>query len=193
MAVGIDLELRLEGREQDRVFVSVVLSPSGEDAGALDGVSVQLYSRTKRALSARLLLPIAGKLIQPMVSTVELRALEPIPAGSFVQGTAWKGSEQRDATCPTDPGTAFADHMRGRRRLVPEESDLALAVLVPEERAVFSELYPWVDEPMIPVVPLAELSVVDQEEDDEDDLDALCAELGLDDEAAGWVKELMEE
>ena len=157
----LHFELRLEERQPDRVFVSAVLAPSDPEGAQVDGVSVQIHRRDGTALGKRLLLPISGRLDQPMITTVELRLLGAIPSSARVQGLAWHGTQQVAATCPCDPGTALGTHMRGRRLISLEDGSLEdgdsplLMDLGPDQRAVFTRLYPWISEPMVPPEPTA--------------------------------------
>ncbi|MEQ1502479.1 MAG: hypothetical protein ABMB14_09615 [Myxococcota bacterium] len=190
MALALAFELRLEERGENRVVVSVLLAPTG-DAAVLDGVALQLVSRTGEPLGVQMVLPIAGELTHPMLSTVELRRAEPIPLGSKVVGTAWRGPEQRDATLPTDPFTELEVHMRARRRIVPAVTDAELERLVPEDRALIARDFPWIDEPRM-ITGVAELTVVDHEEPEEI-LDDLVSDLGLDAASEEWLRDLLDE
>lgn len=192
MALSLDFELRLEDRCGDRVVVSVLLAPSGGPA-RIDGVALQLHTRTGEALGVRVLLPISGELHHPMLSTLELRADE-VPLGSRVVGTAWHGAEQREATIPTDPSTGLEVHLRARARVSPAEGDRVLEKPTAEERARLARLYPWIEEPRVPVA-VGELSVVESEEpvDEDEAIDEMVDELGLDEESSDWLKELLAE
>lgn len=192
MALSLDFDLRLEDRKADRVLVSVLLAP--HSSVRIDGVSLQLFSREGEAISARMVLPIAGDLSQPMLSTMELCAIvDDIPQGSRVVGNAWAGTEQREATLPTDPSTEFERHVRALCRIGGAEADddRLLEPLIPEERAILCRDYPWVDEPRIPRA-IGELEVVDNETDEEA-IDHLCDDLGLDQDSADWLKDLLSE
>lgn len=189
MALKLSFELRLEERCGDRVVVSVLLAPSDGKA-VLDGVALQLFGRDGEPIGVRMLLPIAGELHHPMLSTLELKVEGEIPAGARVVGTAWRGAEQREATLPTDPFTELEVHLRARRRLGPVEGDLELERLTPEERARLARDFPWVDEPRLPKA-AGELTVVEHE--GEDLMDELVENLGLDEENAEWLKALLDE
>ena len=191
MAEPISLALHLDERRTDRVFVSVTLQPHSADV-TVGGVSVQLFSRTRVQLGARLLLPIAGHLSQTLRTSVELRVLDALPTGAFVQATAWWPGGQIETTCPTDPGTELRSHMRGEKRIVPSDPDV-LHRLDSAERERVARLFPWVDEPMLPPdTPKAYF-----EPAPEDDPSAYAEELAdhyeLDDESAEWLKDLMAE
>ncbi|MCB9686298.1 MAG: hypothetical protein H6738_15420 [Alphaproteobacteria bacterium] len=186
MALPLKFELRLEDRGGERVLVSALLAPEG-DAVRLDGVALQLHTRTGEPLGIRLLLPISGELRQPMLSTVELRCDE-VPMGAKVVGIAWLGREQREATIPTDPFTELEVHMRGRRRIVTFAEADGIDVLERAERDRIARDFPWIDEPRIPRA-VAELEVVEGD----DEVDQIIDELGLDEESAEWLEELLRE
>lgn len=188
--IDLHFELRLEERMTDRVFVSVVLAPAGQDAAQVDGVAVRMLGREGEPLSTRHVLPISGALSQPMVSTVELRARGDIPPGAQVHGQAWRAEDQVEARCPCDPGTALGVHMRGRKTypLVPERH--ALEPLEPEERAHLAQIFPWVNEPM---VARESAGVLESSESTEEAVDDFCDQFDLGDEDAAFLKELLGE
>ena len=193
MSIPFSLELHLDERCTDRVFVSVTLSPTSDDvAASIGGVSVQMFNRTGQVLGPRLLLPIAGALHQPMRSTVELRAMHGLPTGSRVVATAWWANGQLEATCPTDPWTELGTHMRGARLLTPDD-DEDLEHLTPTERARIAALFPWVDEPMLPPEPPAAFFEPTPEDDPDAFVDGIADQYGLDEESAEWLRELMDE
>jgi len=194
MSLGLDLELRLEEREPHRVFVSVLLAPRDGAEARVDGVALQLQAPDGEAVGPRMLLPIAGAVRSLILSTIELRTLgDELPQGSRVVGTAWREAEQVEVTIPTDPGTAFEAHVRGHQRAASRDVRRYLEPLLADERAVFSALYPWIDEPMVPPEPAGELEVVDHEPDSDEIVDDLAEEIGLDAESAEWLKDLLDE
>lgn len=186
MALPLKFELRLEDRGGERVLVSALLAPDGASV-RLDGVALQIHTRTGEPLGVRLLLPISGELRQPMLSTVELRCDE-VPLGAKVVGTAWLGGEQREAVIPTDPFTELEVHMRGRRRIVAFAETDEIDLLERHERDRMARDFPWIDEPRIPRA-VAELEVVEGA----DEVDQIVDELGLDEESAEWLQELLRE
>lgn len=190
MALVLRFELRLEERCSDRVVVSVLLAPASA-APRIDGVALQLFTRTGDPLGVRMLLPISGELHQAMLSTVELKVQGGIPTGTRVVCTAWCGTEQREASIPTDPFTELEVHMRARRRLGPLAGCDALEPLTSHERALIAKDFPWVEEPRVPVA-AAELSVVESE-DSTDSVDHLVDDLGLDRDDADWLKDLLKD
>jgi hypothetical protein len=141
------------------------------------------------------LLPIAGTLARVMRTTVALEPEDgaPVPLGASVQVVAWHGHEQREATMPTDPMTAFEVHVRGTTQWVLHDDERTLEALWPEERERLAETYPWIDEPRLRPVAKAQLEVVDHEPTREEAVDAFAEEMGLDDESAEWLKDLLDE
>lgn len=191
--LGLEMELRLEQRGADRVVVSVLLAPA-EGTVTVEGVALQLHSAQGDAIGARMLLPIAGTLAQPMLSTVELRTLShDIPQGSRVVGTAWGGPHQLEITLPTDPGTAFEAHVRGHDIVSAHGSSQYLEPLLPDERALFASLFPWIDEPRLPREAAGSLGVVDHEPDNDELVDDFAADMGLDEDSAEWLRDLLDE
>lgn len=195
MALRLRFDLRLQSRQPESVVVSVVLEPLGDPA-QLEGVSLQILGSRGETVSARMVLPISGALAHPMVSTLELRALDDtIPPRCRVVGTAWNAQDTLEASIPTDPFTELQSYVQGLRRvgMDGEAEPLAeLERLAPEERERVAELYPWVEQPRVPKA-TAQLTVVDHEPSDEEALDSLLDELGIDEESADWLKGLMDE
>lgn len=194
MGLDLDVELSLEEHLDDSIIVSVFLSPTG-GATAVDGVALRLRDRHGEGLGPRVLLPISGTLARVMRTTVALETEngEPVPDGASVQVVAWHGHEQREAVMPTDPMTALEVHVRGTTAWVLHDGDRLLEPLLPEERAVWAEHYPWIDEARLPPRAAAELGVVDHEPTQEDEVDAFAEEMGLDAESAEWLKDLLDE
>ena len=144
-----------------------------------------------------MLLPIAGTLGQPILTTVELRALGPIPQGARIVGTAWSGCSKIDVSCPCDPWTALEGHVRGTRRVALKRDLLhRMRVLNAGERAVVAAMFPWIDEPMIPEAAsqrpnMVEAVNVDGEPDDF--VDDICSCYNLDGDDAAFLRELLGE
>ena len=183
--MSVSLDLHLEDRQADRVWVSVRVAPDGEPR-RVDGVALQLCARDGEALGPRLLLPICGCLESPIVTRVELKAAA-IPRDGQVVAIAWWGQEQIEARCPADVGTGLEGHMRGHRQL-PLATRIDVAPLAPDERAVFVRRMPWVAAPMIPFDPRGIEPL-----ESEPTSDQICEELGLDGEDAEWLKDLLDE
>ncbi len=222
MQFELSLENRTEERADDspgtaRVFVNVLLAPAQavwadatppeSDADrpsnrpgvtphpvTVDGVAVMLVGPHGEALSHRLLLPIAGTLHQPMVSTVELRAIDEVPKGSRVVGLAWHNCHQWEASCPADPGTHIEAHVRGRTAYQPRKRPPAQAsvfeALTCDDRAALASAFPWLTpcEPKPPKVVEPELDTATNEE-----IRNFCADLGLDEEDTDWLEALLDE
>lgn len=186
----LTLDLRLEERESDRVRVSVCLSPDGGPQN-VDGVALQLCTREGVCLGPRLLIPIGGQVVGPLTTSAELRSRTAIPDDSQVVAVAWWGSEEVEVTCPSDRGTCLEFHMRGRKR-VPLPDHAVLRRLTKGERATLTALMPWVAEPLVLPDP-TEIEPVDTDETAEEMADEICAELGLDEDNARWLKELLTE
>lgn len=183
----LQFDLSLESRTEDRVFVSVLLAPRGDET-AIDGVAVGLITKTGEPVSNRLLLPIAGQLRQPMVSTVEIRATTELPKGAKVVGVAWKDGEQWEASCPADPGTQLEAHLRGREVLRPR-SDNVLESMLCGERARLAAVFPW----LTPCEP-AEPKVVETEQAaPPEEFRHFCEGLGLDEDDTDWLQDLLAE
>lgn len=190
--MDLDFDLQLTDRQPDRVLVSVLLRPASDEPVAVDGVAVMLTSPDGESLSHRMLLPIAGTLSHPMASTVELRGHAPLPQGTRIVGLAWAGDRQWEVRIPADPGTQMAAHCCGKVTLrVHDDRVFAehFLPLSPEELATLAVAFPW-------LAPCQdELTVVDDTTMDEEDAEfrAYCEELGLCDDDADWLEELMSE
>jgi len=182
--VSLSIDLRLDDREEDRVWVSVSLSPE-EEVHTVDGVTLQLCTRDGECLGPRLLLPISGQLSGPLVTRAELRSLEPIPRNSRVVAVAWWGQEQIEVSCPSDLGTCMAFHVRGITR-VPLPERAAIRDIEPEERDILARHLPWVNEPRV-VADAGHMDPLDTEES----FDEVVDDLGLDEESARWLKDLL--
>lgn len=184
----LNVHLRLEQRQPDRVRVAVLLAPAREPV-RLDGVALGLVDEHGEALSARLLLPVAGLLAQPMESAVELRSHAEIPEGSRIVGTAWTEGGEVELSCPADPCPDLQDHLRGRRAIgtLTRRAGRAhgLDEIEPEERCRLARVFHW-----LAPSPACAPRVV---EDRTSIADEISDELGLDEETARFVRELMEE
>lgn len=186
MPLSLDFSLRLEDRGADRVLVSALLVPT-QGSVRLDGVALQVLDKAGDALGVRMLLPIAGELHHPMLSTVELKCTD-LPAGARVVGTAWQGADAQEAVLPCERFTELEQHVRARRRIAGFAVETDLDVLEGPDRRRLAAVYPWVDEPRVPRI-AGELEVVDEEVDDE--VDRVVDGLGLDEESAEWLKDLL--
>lgn len=181
----MSFDLQLKERLPDRVVVGVLLKPTGDQA-QVDGVAVSLRGPDGERLSNRLMLPIAGTLTQPMLSAVELRACAALIPGARIVGVAWHDGEQWETSIPADPGTSLEAHCRGRHAVKPLE-DEAVRFLRPRpsEWGALQEVFPWLTPSDTP------LAIV--QTDEEVDVRKACADLGLGDEDAAWLEELLAE
>jgi hypothetical protein len=200
VALSLDFELRLEERCEDRVVVSVLLAPRGDRAVHLEGVTLHLERRDGERIGAERVLPIAGDLLHPMLSTIELRADGgDLPNGARIVGIAWDGAEQNEAQLPADPYTELEAHLRARRRICPPVDDppAELERVSHKERACLALLHPWINEPRLPPV-AGTLAVVEHDETDETNgsdhgIDDIVDDLGLDADSTEWLKDLLRE
>lgn len=182
----LNLDLRLDERQRDRVVVSVRLEPD-DDCRNVDGVALQLCDATGDGLGPRLLLPISGQLSGPTLTQAELRSLRPIPEDSQVVATAWWGQEQIEVSCPSSQGTCLEFHMRGRTRVgLPRNT--AVRPVDAQERNTLVRLMPWIAE----IRPQAQRSAIEAVEP-EDTAEDFAEEYGLDEENAQWLEELLAE
>jgi hypothetical protein len=179
----------MEDCSGQRVLVSALLRPSTGTV-RLEGVALQVVSPDGEPLGVRMLLPIAGELHHPMLSTVELKCGD-LPRGARVVVTAWSGAEVVEAVLPTEPFTALEKHVRARGRIVGYAPATAVELVEGDERRRLAALYPWVEEPRVPKI-AGELEVVDDDGGD-DVVDEIVDHLGLDDASAEWLKDLLHE
>ena len=189
--VDIEFDIQLEERLTDRVFVSVVLGPQHEPV-QIDGAAVEIV-RLGNAVSPRLLLPIVGTLGQPIGTTVELRALGPIPSGARVVATAWAGSSRVEVSCPCDPWTELEVHMRGTRLVALNDRGPQIRSLRIHERRVIAKLFPWVDEPVRKREEPDNMVVEADDPREEDLVGDIQDHYDLDDEDAAFLRELLDE
>jgi len=182
----LSLEIHLDERHDDRVYVSVLLKPDGGDVQTIHGVELELQCPKRMGLSPRVLLPISGELSGAIMTQAEIRSSICIPQGARVVGTVWTGNEQLVAECPTDPSTGMEGHVRGHPRIGTQVDDRALEDLLDSERLVLRRALPWLGMPATEEKD-HNLDVTDDEVDD------LCGHLGLDDECTQWLKDLMAE
>ena len=183
--MDLDFRLSLDERLPDRVRVSVSLRPRGELAAVVQGVSVELVGEQGERLSHQLRLPIAGSVAQPMRTTVEVRALQPLPMGARVVATAWSAEEQWEASCPADPGTQLEAHVRGLNAL-GSDNDEVFEPLLCGERARLWAVIPWLKPCQPPPLKVVETETVGPEA-----VRAFCNNLGLDDEDSEWLEDLL--
>ena len=182
-------ELRLEDRQSDRVIVSVVLRPDDVPVD-VEGVAVELYNRCCECVAPRVLLPVSGRLAHPIQIRVEVRATSAIPAGSTVVGTMWSKNDTLRATCPADLSTELGVHTLGQRCLRLGDGVPELRSVTEDERLRLAERFPWLTRceraAQIETEP-------DEPIDTSDVVDDVTDELGLCDEDAAFLRDLLEE
>jgi len=191
MPLNLEFQLRLEERGSKRVVVSVVLAPMSEPV-LIEGVALQWKTIDGEPVSAQLVLPIAGTVAQPMVSSVVINAFRPIEPGCRVVATAWAGTSQVESSIPTDPFTQLEVHARGHKVVNPDEGEREPSVLADVERSRLAEVYPWVNEPRVPKI-AGELGVVDSTPSDDALVVEMVEDYDLDDDAAAWLKDLLQD
>jgi len=180
--MSLEFQLCLDEREDARVFATVILIPTSTDL-SLDGVALQLCDADGNTLSPKRLLPVSGQLLGPVSSRVELRSNQgAIPAGAQVIATAWWPGGHLQAQRCTDPGTTLKEHVLAKGRIALTDEDVLLDVL-PEERDIMVSLFPWVA-----TQPNQRMLELEAQEDAHP-----CDDMGLDDEDAEWLKNLMDQ
>jgi len=187
--MSLSLRLHIEHRRSDRVYVVVELEHEGATVD-INGAAVELRSQKGALLSPRMILPIAGLLAGPLSTRIELRAQRPIPQGSTVYGVVFWGGEQTEAMIPADPCTDLQAHVTGSRTICGYSAK-DLENLSPSDEYALFQHFPW--------------TIKEDEEDDDDwsedatfqeerheDLtDEVAKSLGLDEEEAGYLRELL--
>jgi hypothetical protein len=143
--MSVALELSLVERGRDRVCVTVDILPE-QDGGHIEGVALQLLDPQGRELCARVLLPIAGRVADPLALTVELRSEVAMVRGCRVVASAWSDVGEIGCQCPADPPTGLCDHVSARSLKEPDLDDVILEVLTDQEMAVLTRRFPFVSE-----------------------------------------------
>lgn len=185
MEIGLDL--RLEERLSDRVFVHLALSPHGEHV-QVEGAAVQLVGPDGAAICPRQLVPISGMLTGPMMSLVELRWMAPeLPNGAQVEATVWSGSDCLRQRCPTTPGTCLRGHLLGGVLAPPDPDDVLLEVPTAEERAKAEAHLPWLKTVRV----AGDVHVIEMDEGPS--VDDIQASVGCGAKAAELLKDLLGE
>jgi hypothetical protein len=184
----IGLEIKLQERQNDRVLVSLRLAPGADGSADIDGAALELMAPSGEEVCPRILLPIRGCLTSPVTTTIELRANMTLPPGCRVIATAWLEQEVIQATCPADPFTNLHDHVRGSRIGLPDPLDVELDVPTPQEVRALASAMPWTQQALRAAQPT---TVIEMQPDR--DLDDMAQDLGLDEEGAAWLKDLMDE
>ncbi|TVQ88743.1 MAG: hypothetical protein EA397_16230 [Deltaproteobacteria bacterium] len=188
----MNLQLHLDERHDDRVYVTVCLSPETDEA-SVHGVAVELRSRTGEPLSARLMLPVSGPLPGPLALRTEIRARADLPLGARVHGTVWWDLGQLDATCPTDPGTSLEAYAYGAGiPLGLPNPSRGPHDLTDDERERMYRAFPWMARYCRPDDPEDQASRI-IEEQPEDLARDIADSYGLSDEDRDFLKELLGE
>ena len=181
--MSVSLELRLDERHSDRVLVTVLVNPDAPEA-RVDGVAIELVSLNKEPIGPRMLLPIAGVLAGPVCTRVELRAPGSIPIGATLRGHVWWGEDQVFTTLPADPYTELEAHVRGKGGLRPCRSAEKFRALATHEMDRLRSAFAWLAGRRTPIrSPEPELELTEE----------VTEELGLTDEDAAFLRELLNE
>lgn len=143
----MEFRLRLEDRRADRVYVAVCLAPDtqpGAQVESVDGVAVELRGRGGQPLSCRLMVPVAGPIRHPLTLHTEIRAMEDIPRGATVVGTAWTAAGTRECSCPADPGTALEAYAKGAAiHMAPPDHAAGPEDLTTAQHRAMARAFPW--------------------------------------------------
>ncbi|HMV67611.1 MAG TPA: hypothetical protein PKA64_12230 [Myxococcota bacterium] len=185
--MSIDLELCLVERCRDRVRVRILLTPHATCGAVVDEAAVQLVDASGEALCPRLLLPIAGRLTGHVQTSFELRSTSALAEGSQVVASVWVDGAPQQVTIPADPFTRLLDHLQGSRFPAPID-DALLEPLSPDERVRLERVFPWVLQPLRETEPAGVLDAAPAQTPAD-----LASDLGLDEEDAAWLEELLEE
>lgn len=184
--MDVELDIELEERREDRVRVAFRLAP-GVRGARVEGAALRLVDAAGRELCPRMLLPIAGRVSAPLDFTVELRTCGVLPEGARIVAVAWSGRSQAQATCPADPSMRLRDHLTGARLGVPAGPGL-LEPVDDDLRARLERRFPWIAQPLRP----PEVAGVLEAPDERGAADVVDG-LGLDDDCAAWLKDLLDE
>lgn len=187
--MDVELELRIHERRDDRVVVALRVRPGGEAGAFVDGAALHLVDASGEELCPQVLLPLSGPLSGPVCLNVELRGNRKLPEGCRVVGLVWQGAEQVTTTCPADPDVSFAEFLRGSRHGLPADDSVELFTLDDVQSARLTAIWPWVTEP----IRASAASEVLDAGPSLDDAESLGEDLGLDEESAEWLHELLHE
>jgi hypothetical protein len=184
--MALDVELCLVERSRDRVRVRLLLTPDA-DGVVVEEAIVQLVDAAGEGICPQLLLPISGRLTGHVQTTVELRAPAALSEGTRVVASVWHEGQPQQTSIPADPFTRLLDYLQGSRLAGGDPEDVLLCPLSLEEERRLEEVFPWVRQPLrVPeVAGVIEATTSRVEE--------LAEELGLDEEGAAWLEELLEE
>jgi hypothetical protein len=187
--MGVEVDLSLEERGEDRVRVVVTVVPRAAEGARVEGVAVQLVDKADRELCPRVLLPVAGHLSGPLSMCVELRSTAPLAPGCRVLASAWVGDDASLATCPADPVAGLAQHAAGTADDACPPCELDEVML---ERLTDAELHALASR--LPFVNAThhvrtDATIIEGEASADD----VISGLGLDDDAAAFLRDLLDE
>lgn len=197
----MSFELRVLERSADRVIVSVLLDPCGGTL-QIEGVAVQLATRRLDPIGPQMVLPIAGPVSTMLAVQVELRSTEALPPGALVTGSMWWADGELRVTCSADLWTELEAFVRGRHVDAPcEQKGLGLAgdddddfvPLEALERAALVRVLPWIERSGPTCPPVLAVDADPPKPHPHDPIDEVCAEFGLDEENAAFLRELLED
>ncbi|MFK7926657.1 MAG: hypothetical protein AB8H79_00600 [Myxococcota bacterium] len=181
--------LNLDERREDRVFLTVCLSPDHEPV-AIEGVAVELRCAEGNPLGPRLVLPISGPLASALALRTELRSRDMLPRGARAVGIAWTDCGRTEASCPCDPGTALENFARGSRIGLADLDEERMRDLSTTEHSALVRAFPWMAH-FRPDTAAIEGQILDEQPDDIVDDVAGC--YGLCDEDKELLRELLGE
>ena len=187
--MDVELELRIHERRDDRVVVALRVVPTGDVPVTVDGAALHVVDAAGDEVCPQVLLPVSGALSGPVDLTVELRATRSLPVGCRVVGLAWSGCDQSTSSCPADPDVSLFEFLRGARHRIPAEDAVELFTLDDEQRVRLEATWPWLVRPIRAADDQAFLEAGTLD----DDVDALAEDLGLDDDSAEWLHDLLHE
>lgn len=187
--MDVELELRIQERRDDRVVVALRVRPTSDGPACVDGAALHLVDAAGEEVCPQVLLPVSGTLRGPVELSVELRGNRTLPSGCVVVGMVWSGCDQATSSCPADPDVSLWEFVRGSRHRVPAEDTVELFTLDEVQRARLEATWPWLSGP----IRGAEDQAVLEAGTLDDDVDAVCEDLGLDEDSAEWLHDLLHE
>jgi hypothetical protein len=187
--MDLDLDLHLDERADDRVVVTLAVSPPCGCAALVDEATLQLVDAQGEELCPRHLLPLSGRIAGPVTLTAELRCLGAIPEGARVLASVWAGTTRLQCGCPADPYVDLRDHLKGSRLGLPPDDAVPLSELDAAGRARLEAVLPWVAQPMR----RPEVDGVLEAPEPVRTTEELQAELDLDADTASWLHDLLDQ
>lgn len=184
-----EIQLHLEKREKDRVFVRIDCK-SLNGVVPVDSAKMELKSACGQSLCPQLLIPVSEICTETTSRVFELRAGPTLPQGAVVHAQIWTQEGVRRASCPADPFLRAADHVLGVGRDPEEYGSTVVRALTEEERGDVLRAFPWLDCPRSTSPEAARILEAKEEMPEVDDL---MADLGLDEDCAEWLSELLGE